>query len=77
MPVNFDSFISETPGFPNEGINFYDISPILGDRVIVKAAMSALCDLALQMKPDIIDGIDARGFLFALPLAMELDVGPS
>ena len=75
MPVNFDSFISKTPGFPREGINFYDISPILKNRVIVKAAMSALCNLALPMKPDIIAGIDARGFLFALPLAMELDCG--
>jgi adenine phosphoribosyltransferase len=64
IPVNFDSFISKTPGFPKEGINFYNISPILEDRVIVKAAMSALCDLALPMRPDIIAGIDARGFFF-------------
>ena len=75
MPVNFDSFISKTPGFPKEGITFYDISPLLEDKVIVKAAMSALCDLAQPMKPDVIAGIDARGFLFALPLAMELDCG--
>ena len=59
---------------PKEDITFYDISPILEDPVIVKAAMSDLCDLALPMKPDIIAGIDARGVLFALPLlAMELD----
>ena len=75
MPANFDSFILETPGFPKEGINFYDISPFLEDRRIVKAAMSALCDLALPMKPDIIASIDARGSLFALPSAMELDCG--
>ena len=74
-PVNFDSFVSKTPGFPKEGITFYDISPIMDDRVIVKAAMSALCALALRMTPDIIASIDARGFLFALPLAMELDCG--
>ena len=75
MPVNFDSFISKTPGFPKEGITFFDISPILEDRVIVRAAISALCGLPLPMKPDIIAGIGARGFLFALPLAMELDCG--
>ena len=74
MPVNFDSFISETPD-SERGHQLYDISPILEDRVLVKAAMSAQCDLALPMKPDIIAGIDARGFLFTLPLAMELDCG--
>ena len=71
--VNSDSFISTTPVFPKEEITFYDISPILEDQVIFKAAMSDLSNLALPMKPDIIAGIDALGVLFALPLAMGQD----
>jgi len=73
--INFDTYISKTPGFPKDGITFYDISPILEDRQVVKAAMEAMSNLARPMEPDIIAGIDARGFLFALPLAMELDCG--
>ncbi|MEK9622107.1 MAG: adenine phosphoribosyltransferase [Alphaproteobacteria bacterium] len=73
--INFDTYISKTPGFPKEGITFYDISPILEDKTVVKAAMAAMNELASPMQPDIIAGIDARGFLFALPLAMELDCG--
>jgi len=39
MSFNVDLFISKTPGFPKEGITFYDISPILEDRDAVRALM--------------------------------------
>ena len=75
MPFNADPYISKTPGFPKEGITFYDISPILEDSAVVRQAMDALADLTRPMQPDIIAGVDARGFLFALPLALELACG--
>ena len=75
MNFNADPHISKTPGFPKDGITFYDISPILEDRTVVRQAMTALAALTSPMQPDIIAGIDARGFLFALPLALELDCG--
>lgn len=75
MGFNADPHISKTPGFPKDGITFYDISPILEDRTVVRQAMTALAALTSPMQPDIIAGIDARGFLFALPLALELDCG--
>lgn len=37
--------------------------------------MDALVDITTPLQPDIIAGIDARGFLFSLPLAMEFDCG--
>ena len=75
MPFNADPYISKTPGFPKEGITFYDISPILEDSAVIRQAMDALADLTRPMQPDIIAGVDARGFLFALPLAVELACG--
>ena len=75
MSFNIDPFISKTPGFPKEGITFYDISPILEDASALRKSMAALSDLARPMRPDIIAGVDARGFLFALPLAMSLECG--
>mgnify|MGYP001335389392 FL=1 len=75
MAFDLDPHISKTSGFPKEGITFYDISPILEDRVIVKQAMDELARITKPLAPDIIAGIDARGFLFALPLAMGLDCG--
>ena len=75
MNFNADPHISKTTGFTKDGITFYDISPILEDRTVVRQAMTALAALTSPMQPDIIAGIDARGFLFALPLALELDCG--
>ena len=72
MPFNAAPYISKTPGFPKEGITFYEIRPILEDSAVVRQAMDALANLAHLMQPDIIAGVDARGFLFALPLSLEL-----
>lgn len=70
-----DPYISKTPGFPKEGITFYDISPALEDATVLKQLMMAMAEKTAVFKPDIIAGIDARGFLFALPLSLELNCG--
>ena len=75
MSFNADLFISKTPDFPRKGITFYDISPILEDRGAVRQTMESLAELARPMKPQVIAGIDARGFIFALPLALSLECG--
>lgn len=75
MAFDLDPYIGKTPGFPKPGITFYDIGPILENKVVVKRTMDALAHIAMPFRPDIIAGIDARGFLFSLPLAMSLDCG--
>ena len=72
---SLDPHISKTPGFPKDGITFYDISPALEDAVILKKLMAAMAEQTAAFRPEIIAGIDARGFLFALPLSLELDCG--
>ena len=61
--------------FPKSGILFYDISPVLEKPDILREMLNQLSDLARPFAPDLIAGIDARGFLFALPLALSLDCG--
>ena len=72
---SLDPHISKTPGFPKEGITFYDISPALEDAAVLKKLMAAMAEKTAAFQPEIIAGIDARGFLFALPLSMELNCG--
>lgn len=75
MGFNLDPHIGKTPDFPKPGITFYDIGPIFEDPAILKQAMAALVAATKPLQPDMIAGVDARGFLFSLPLAMELDCG--
>ena len=72
---NLDNHISKTPDFPKKGITFYDISPALEDPDILAQMMREMAALAKAFQPDIFAGIDARGFLFSMPLALALNCG--
>lgn len=72
---NLDPHISRYPGFPKDGITFYDIAPMLEDRSSLKACTETIIDIAKPYRPDLIAGIDARGFLFVTPVALATDAG--
>ncbi|KAK0731363.1 phosphoribosyltransferase-like protein [Lasiosphaeris hirsuta] len=63
------------PDFPIPGINFIDILPLFQDPAIHLALLRALELQVLEsaVKPDVIVGLDARGFLFGPSLALRLD----
>ena len=73
--MHLDDHISKTPNFPKEGITFYDISPVLEEAGALRALTQSMTDLARDFAPDMIAGIDARGFLFAMPVALGLECG--
>ena len=75
MDFDLDAHISKTPDFPKAGITFYDFSPALEDGKILSQMIAALCQIATPLRPDVIAGIDARGFLFATPLALAMGCG--
>lgn len=63
------------PDFPKPGINFYDIATLLAAPQIWRLTIEALKDKIAPMKPDMLMGIESRGFLVAAPLALELGCG--
>ena len=63
------------PDFPKPGILFYDISTLLRHGRAWRAAMARLADIVAVHKPDLLAGIESRGFLVAAPLALELGLG--
>ena len=75
MAFDLDNHISKTPGLPKEGITFYDISPALEDAEVLTQMMAEMVTKAEAFEPDIIAGIDARGFLFSMPLALAMGCG--
>lgn len=69
--------IREIPDWPEKGINFKDITPLLQDKKAFRIAIDKMADPYLKEKPDIIVGIDARGFILSAAIAYKLGTGLS
>jgi adenine phosphoribosyltransferase len=67
--------IREVPDFPKPGILFYDISTLLAHPGAWRSTVDQLGKLVTDMRPDILVGIESRGFLVAAPLALQLNMG--
>jgi len=67
--------IREVPDFPKKGILFYDITTLLKEKTGLKKVIDALTDQIRPHKPDVVLGIEARGFIFAPSVAYNLGVG--
>ncbi len=67
--------VRDVPDFPKVGIVFKDITPILADGKLFRAAIHAFLERCRQLPIDKIVGIDARGFLFGSAVAYALGVG--
>ncbi|MCL2784067.1 MAG: adenine phosphoribosyltransferase [Propionibacteriaceae bacterium] len=68
------SYIVDVADFPSPGVVFKDITPLLGCNEAYQACVEALVDLA-PGDVDVVVGIEARGFVFAAPVALALGVG--
>lgn len=77
MPDSLKSAIRDIPDFPKPGILFKDISPILSDPELLQYSIDLLVETAHLdgQKIDKVVGIDARGFIFAAPVALALKAG--
>jgi adenine phosphoribosyltransferase len=73
--IDLKAHIRGIADFPKPGILFYDISTLLRDGPAWRAAMARLADILRPHKPDLLAGIESRGFLVAAPLALELGLG--
>jgi len=73
--MNLKSYISEIPDFPKPGILFYDISTLLANPDAWNVALSRLTKLIHDLQPEILVGIESRGFLIGAPLASRLGLG--
>lgn len=72
---NIRGAIRDVPDFPRPGILFKDITPVLGDPQLFRAAVAWFAQRRAPAAVDKIAAIDARGFLFAGAVADRLNVG--
>lgn len=70
--MDLKSYIRDVPDFPKPGVLFKDITPLLADPAAFGYAVSKLSAHYSTRKIDAIAAAEARGFLFAAPMALEL-----
>jgi adenine phosphoribosyltransferase len=80
LKIKLHRSLRQFPDFPTKGILFEDILPLFRDPHLHRDLIRALGLFAAQHyggenKPDVVIGLDARGFLFAPTLALKLGVG--
>jgi len=64
--------IREIPDFPKKGILFKDITTLLKEPAAFKQAIDDLTARVRHYEPEAVIGMESRGFIFAAPLALEL-----
>ena len=69
------SAIRDVPDFPQPGILFKDITPVLADAHLLRLAIDGMAEKIGNHRVDKVVGIDARGFIFGAMLAAHLGTG--
>ena len=69
------ALIRDIPDFPQSGILFKDITPVLSDAAAFQEVIDCFVERAGSLSPDVVAGIESRGFLFGTPVALALGVG--
>ncbi|MGH7121812.1 MAG: adenine phosphoribosyltransferase [Acetobacteraceae bacterium] len=67
--------IRSIPDFPKPGVLFRDISTLLRNAEAWQTAMDRLAEAVRPYQPDLLAGIESRGFLVSAPLALKLGCG--
>lgn len=69
-----ESLIRDVPDFPKPGIVFKDIHPVLQSPQAFREVCDLMRDDARSKGAEVITGIESRGFIFGVPIALDLDL---
>ncbi len=75
VTAQLQAHIRAIPDFPQPGILFRDITPLLGDAATLRLTIDQLAVPLQGVAVDYVVGIESRGFLFGMPLAYQLGIG--
>ncbi len=73
--MDLSKYIASVPDYPEKGVIFRDISPLMADGEVYRYATQQIVDYAKDKDVEMIVGPEARGFIVGCPVAYELGVG--
>ena len=72
--MDYKNLIRSIPDFPQVGILFRDITPLIQDPIAYKSSIKDMLEVVENLEIDGIAAVEARGYLFGAPMAVELGV---
>jgi adenine phosphoribosyltransferase len=75
VSVDLRSLVREVPDFPQPGVGFKDISPLLASPEGLRQAIEGLAEWGKAKQPDLVVGAEARGFILGAAVAREIGCG--
>ncbi len=73
--MDLSKYIATIEDYPEEGVSFRDITPLMADGEAYQSAINQIVDYAEDKQVDVICGPEARGFIVGCPVAYALGVG--
>lgn len=73
--MDYKKYIADVKDFPIEGILFRDITPLMANGEVFKAACDEMTMFAQAIGAEVVAGPESRGFIFGCPIAANLGVG--
>ena len=73
--MSLKDYVASIPDFPQEGILFRDITPLMADGEAFHYACEELIDYAKKVGAQVVAGPESRGFIFGCPVAHEMKIG--
>jgi len=74
-PEELKKYVRDVPDYPQKGIVFRDITPLLGDKKVFREVVELMSRSWVSDPPDLVAGIEARGFIPGSAIAVRLGAG--
>ena len=74
-PQELKQYVRDVPDFPQPGIIFRDITPLLGRKELFREVVSMMSKRWTDAPPDLVAAIEARGFIPGAAIAVKLNAG--
>ncbi|HYX77600.1 MAG TPA: adenine phosphoribosyltransferase [Gaiellaceae bacterium] len=73
--IDLKERVRDVPDWPEQGVVFRDITPLLRDPVALDQTVHELAEWGKDLRPDVVLGAEARGFILGAAIARELGCG--
>ena len=74
-PEELKQYVRDVPGFPQPGIIFRDITPLLARKEVFREVVEMMSKRWARPEPDLVAAIEARGFIPGAAIAVKLNAG--